>query len=569
MNRLRYYRALCTLVVVAPACLESQRVETGFLDRSVTTGGRAYRYQVYVPAAYAATSDRWPAILFLHGAGERGSDGLLQTQVGLGTAIRRAPARYPAIVVFPQVPTDSVWVGVPADMAIAALDQTMAEFRIDPDRVYLTGLSMGGNGTWNLAYRYPDRFAAIAPICGFVSPHPRLPNTRGIVPADSGNPFTALARRLARLPTWIVHGEVDQVVPVAESRQAAEAMRAAGGDVRYTELIGVDHNSWDATYASAQFKDWLFAQRRSRAGASRAPLHPGEHEVVLNGVRHSYRVRGSGATKAPPVVFLHGGPGQGSTHFETLAGPHLETSLSLVYFDQRGSGRSERLASAEYSIPILVEDIEALRRHLGVPQIALIGHSFGGLLALEYAAKYPRSVSRIVFAAGLWDAPYQCRLRVQRLAELHPAAYERVRADTLAPDGTRRSDCDLEFSALRGAEREAYFARSMFPGPAVASRLDSVEKAHGIRNTGELGNALFSRGLLRHRFDLHDRIPMPVLVLAGGRDGAARPEGLRELARRLPNARYVEFPRAGHFVYLDEPERFAREVATFLSGRTR
>jgi predicted peptidase len=257
-------RAFAGLILLAPTMLLAQRVETGFLDRSVTVGGRPYRYQVYVPASYASSTDRLPAILFLHGAGERGADGLIQTEVGLASAIRRVPSRYPAIVVMPQVPTDSLWIGQPADAAMAALDQTQREFRVDPDRVYLTGLSMGGNGTWNLAYKYPERFAAIAPICGFVTAFPRLPGSRPIVPPDSGEAFAALARRIARVPTWIFHGEVDPVVPVAESRRAADALKAAGGDVRYTEFLGGGHNVWDETYASKQFQEWLFTQRRTR-----------------------------------------------------------------------------------------------------------------------------------------------------------------------------------------------------------------------------------------------------------------------------------------------------------------
>jgi predicted peptidase len=257
-------RALMLAALAAPALAQGQRSETGFLDRTVTIGGNAYRYQVYVPSSYPASQQRWPVILFLHGGGERGSDGLFQTQVGLGSAIRRAPARWPAIVVLPQVPADSLWLGMPADMAMAALDQTISEFRTDPTRVYLTGLSLGGNGTWNLAYKHPDRFAAIAPICAFVTPFPRLPGSRSIVPADSGEAFAAIARRLGKLPTWIFHGEADPVVPVAESRRMTEAMKAAGGDVRYSELLGIDHNSWDAAYASQQFRDWLFAQKRSR-----------------------------------------------------------------------------------------------------------------------------------------------------------------------------------------------------------------------------------------------------------------------------------------------------------------
>lgn len=294
-------------------------------------------------------------------------------------------------------------------------------------------------------------------------------------------------------------------------------------------------------------------------------LYPGTHEVVRGGVRLWYRVAGDAVANTPPVVFLHGGPGQGSAHFDALAGPWLERSLRMVYFDQRGSGHSDRPASGDYALSTLVEDVEALRQALGVPRIALVGHSFGGLLALEYAAKYPDRVSHLVFAAGLWDTPLQCRLRLQRVAELRPEAFARVRGDTLAPDGSRRSDCDLEFQAFSsGAEREAYNTEAMFRDPAVAARIDSVNTAHGIRNTGELGRALFSAGLLRYRFTAHDRLAMPVLVVAGRHDGAARPEGLRELARRLPDARFVEFEDSGHFIYLDEPERFARDLTAFL-----
>ena len=253
---------LIMFVLLSPALVAAQRVETGFIDRTATVSGAVHRYQVYVPAAYAESARRWPVILFLHGAGERGSDGLLQTNVGLPMAIRNASAHYPAIVIIPQLSSDSLWVGTSAQAAMAALDQTVGEFRTDPDRVYLTGLSMGGNGTWNLAYQYPDRFAAIAPICGFITPIPRLGASRAIVQADSGDAFAAIARRLKRVPTWIFHGEIDPAVSVTESRRAADALKAVGGDVRYTEFLGSGHNVWDATYASPQFQEWLFAQHR-------------------------------------------------------------------------------------------------------------------------------------------------------------------------------------------------------------------------------------------------------------------------------------------------------------------
>lgn len=244
----------------------------------------------------------------------------------------------------------------------------------------------------------------------------------------------------------------------------------------------------------------------------------------------------------------------------------MERELRMVYFDQRGSGRSDRPANGSYSIATLVEDIEALRRSLGVPKVALVGHSFGGLLALEYGAKYPANTSHIVFVAGLWDTDLQCRLRARRLAELRPEAYARVAKDTIGPDGKAQNHCGLEFTAFSGAEREAYNLELMFPNPAQRFRIDSVNAAQGIRNTGEISRAIFSGGG-EIQFRAYDRLTMPVLVIAGRHDGAAQPAGLRELAAHLPAPRFVEYERSGHYPYLDEADRFAREVTSFIRSR--
>jgi len=255
---------LAAVLLCVPLAGSAQQVETGFLNRTVEVNGARYLYQVYVPAGYSV-DQAWPVILYLHGVGERGTDGLRQTLIGLPAAIRTAAARYPAIVVMPQVPPDSNWIGAPGDAAMAALDRTLAEFRTDRERVYLTGLSMGGNGAWNLAYRFPERFAALVAVCGFVSSaSPAVPGSRPAVPVDGDDAFATLAGRLGSLPVWIAHGEIDPVVPVSESRRAAEALRTAGGNVRYVEYPGVGHGVWEPTYASPQLVEWLFAQRRSR-----------------------------------------------------------------------------------------------------------------------------------------------------------------------------------------------------------------------------------------------------------------------------------------------------------------
>jgi predicted peptidase len=235
-------------------------VQTGFLDRHVVVTGVRYPYQVYVPSAYDA-SRAWPAVLFLHGAGERGSDGLLQTEVGIGTAIRRNPARFPAIVVMPQAPLESFWAGLPGDAALAALDRTCEELNVDRERVYLTGLSMGGHGSWMLGYNHAARFAAMLVICGFVGDRPNRPS---VVPSGPGTHYERVAARLKDVPIWIVHGEADIAVSVVESRRMFDALRAAGADVHYTELPGTNHDSWTAAYGSEAIVRWLFEQRKSR-----------------------------------------------------------------------------------------------------------------------------------------------------------------------------------------------------------------------------------------------------------------------------------------------------------------
>jgi predicted peptidase len=251
----RWLAALAAVLVMLPA---AALAETGFLDRTVKVDGRDYAYQVYVPRAPIA--GRKPVILALHGAGERGSDGLLQTEVGLAGAIRRHPERWPAIVVFPQAPAGQLWMGGPAKVAMAALAAAEREFRTDPDRVYLAGLSMGGNGVWRLAYDQPDRFAGVVAVCGFVGPFRGLPPIAGA----GGDPYAALAERTAKLPAWVIHGDADVVVPVDESRKLTAALKAAGAQVTYRELPGVNHDSWTAGFGEAALPEWLFQQRRKR-----------------------------------------------------------------------------------------------------------------------------------------------------------------------------------------------------------------------------------------------------------------------------------------------------------------
>ena len=252
--------AAASCLVCTPLSL-ARRPETGFLNRTAVVDRVTYKYQVFVPADWNRKV-KWPVILFLHGYGEEGDDGLLPTQVGLAAAIRRHVDRFPFVVVIPQCRKQDWWTNSPMEaQALKALDQTMQEFKGDPQRVYLTGLSMGGYGTWALGSQHSGRFAALVPICGGVRlpPGHHLANARDTV--ESADPYTAVAQKIGKTPVWVFHGGADDTVPVTESRKMVEALKAAGGDVHYTEYPGVGHDSWTKAYDEAELFTWLLAQK--------------------------------------------------------------------------------------------------------------------------------------------------------------------------------------------------------------------------------------------------------------------------------------------------------------------
>lgn len=253
---LRIWLLLLVAVVVGDPAV-AKKPDTGFLDRTLSVAGAEFKYQVFVPDDWTPKKN-WPVILFLHGAGERGADGLAQTQVGIGRAIRVDRSRFPAVVVMPQCRKDVWWADSKmGDAAMKALEAATKEFHGDPRRTYLTGLSMGGYGSWYLAAKYPGKFAAIVPICGGIL-HPDASRTH--LPDDK-TPYTEAAKKVgSSTPVWIFHGGADPTVPVTESQRMAEAMKALGGEVHYTEYPGVAHNSWDNAYAEPELISWMFSK---------------------------------------------------------------------------------------------------------------------------------------------------------------------------------------------------------------------------------------------------------------------------------------------------------------------
>lgn len=230
-----------------------------------SAGGEELLYQELDPVA-RAKGGKYPLVIFLHGAGERGNDNKAQLTHGSGVFLNPSNAeKYPAYVVFPQCPEGTTWAydagskpewstlpqNLPADNPESTMSKLLIEFIRDfiashPDintkRIYISGLSMGGIGTFDIVSRHPDLFAAAVPICGCVNPA-KLSAAKDV--------------------SWsIYHGEKDSVVPTSGSREAYKALSAAGAKVRYKEFAGCDHGSWNPAFNEADFLDWIFKQHK-------------------------------------------------------------------------------------------------------------------------------------------------------------------------------------------------------------------------------------------------------------------------------------------------------------------
>jgi len=242
---------------------EPAAMQTGFLFKEVTAGGVTMKYAVYVPRNY--TPDKqWPAIVFLHGSGECGSDGQKMIIQGIGRNILWNADRWPCIVLFPQNPgAPRGSQGATREQSLAMrswthcdaavmkmLEETRAAYSIDADRIALTGLSLGGHGAWSIGAAHPDVWCAIAPICGFAD----APG--GIAPPDT------IAAKLKGVPMWVFHGDADDVVSPDHSRAVVAAMNAAGAQAKLTLYAGVNHGSWDKAYEEAELPAFLMKARK-------------------------------------------------------------------------------------------------------------------------------------------------------------------------------------------------------------------------------------------------------------------------------------------------------------------
>jgi predicted peptidase len=262
-TRRRFVLLLCVLALTACAFLTCTG-RSQFLEREVTLSDHTYKYRVWLPHHYTKLH-RWPIVLYLHGSGERGADNLRQVRIGLAPALEQHGERYRAIVVFPQADVNHEWYGETELMAMAELQAAIREFHGDPARVYLTGISMGGAGTWYMA-RHNRKWAALVPVCGEVArqsddPFPSDPPPDVARIVGSPNPYATLAAAIGPTPIWAFHGAKDDVVPVTESRSMVAALRQTGGNIRYTEYPDGAHDVWDAAYADAGMVHWMLQQK--------------------------------------------------------------------------------------------------------------------------------------------------------------------------------------------------------------------------------------------------------------------------------------------------------------------
>jgi predicted peptidase len=197
------------------------------------------KYLLYLPQDYGKTQKRFPLIMYLHGGSLRGDDVEKLRTLGLPQLLERDKS-FPFVVVSPLCPAGEIWTDT--GMLIGILDEVVSKYKIDDERIYLTGHSMGGRGTWYLAYKHPERFAAIAPMSG-------------------GPTIKAWASRLKDMPIWVFHGAKDDLVSLSESKEMVEAIKAVGGDVKFTAYPDRDHFIL-GVYEGQQLYEWFLQHKR-------------------------------------------------------------------------------------------------------------------------------------------------------------------------------------------------------------------------------------------------------------------------------------------------------------------
>jgi predicted peptidase len=259
---------LCLILLLSAQHTWAQNASQELLRREVKIGAETYGYRVYVPQN-RNPKKKLPVMLFLHGNGAQGRDNERHVQ-GIQEIVYKNPNFFNFIVVFPQARPNNYWLGDMTTQALKALDQTVEEFNGDPKRLYLSGFSMGGYGTWTTAALHLNKFAALVPVAGGIVPPFQIPAfikstfpSEVVTILDSPDPYTAIAKRIGNKPVWIFHGSTDESVSVTESRKISEALRKIGSkNVIYTEYENTNHSdAFIKAFTEPKFYQWLAKQK--------------------------------------------------------------------------------------------------------------------------------------------------------------------------------------------------------------------------------------------------------------------------------------------------------------------
>jgi predicted esterase len=383
MNKIR--TIIGAAFVVALASLANG--DDQFAARTFKSGSETLLYRIHSPAKIEA-GKKYPLVIFLHGAGERGDDNKKQLVHGTGDILKFAKSTsQPAYIVAPQCPRGQQWVDAPWSklahtmpktpsksmaLAIGLIKKSVADLPVDDKRIYVTGLSMGGFGTWDIIQRMPNYFAAAIPVCGG---------------AD-----TAEAPKLKSMPIWCFHGGRDRVVKTQRSRDMIAAIKKAGGQPKYTEYPGVGHNSWSRTYSDKKVLAWLFAQRAKPV--KKAPI---KKEVFQVASRPAFLILPPDVKAGVPVPWIWYAP--------TL--PGLPGGAEKWMFDQflaKGIAIAGVNVGESYGSPKGRAVYLALYKQLvdkrGLARKAcMLARSRGGLMLYCWAAENPDKVACV---AGIY-----------------------------------------------------------------------------------------------------------------------------------------------------------------------
>ena len=542
---------VCTVILASLAFTNAGAEEPSieareFKSKSVDT----MLYRIYKPANYNPKI-KYPLVLCLHGGGGRGNDnksrGTHAYTVLSSSDVQKA---YPAFLMTPQCPKTGKWANespketysilkVPMTkemkLVLEILDSLQNEFSIDPARLYVTGQSMGGAGTWDIILRNPNLFAAAVPVCGNNDP--------------------SQAKRVIHLPIWVFHGEKDKTVPTKSSRDIVAALKKAGSKVKYTEYPGVGHNSWTPAWSEKDLIPWLFKQHKSMVAKddstpvvteNRAVNEIGQPPspppgwtdgyVLANGIRiHYWRTGGN----KPVLLMAHGSSDNGLCW--TALAKELEDDYDIILPDARGHGLSDPPSKTDHA-DAQAEDLAGLIRALKLEKPILMGHSMGSSSVAWFAAKYPDIPRAII----LEDPGLTPRPPSNPRAAANTDAQEKRRAYILA-----RNNMTYEELVSQCLKNNPQWGLSECKIWAPSKRLHHPNTAFRSRSGRPATSELFAK------------ITAPTLILKADAQGKIRRQN-EEVTKLLKNGRIVHIEGARHNVRRDQKERLLKALKAFL-----